>query len=70
MTIPFCMFFPCELLFLLMLKLLNPKVHSPLFAATVAPLQLYQEDPVCQRLGLNVMLYIILLNQSAKNNNT
>ena len=34
---------------------LNPKVHSPPFAATVAaaePLQLYQEDPVCQPLGL------------------
>ena len=34
---------------------LNPKVHSPLFAATTAaavPLQLYQEDPVCQPFGL------------------
>ena len=36
---------------------LNPKVHSPPFAATAitaVPLQLYQEDPVCQQLGLRL----------------
>ena len=34
---------------------LNPQVHTPPFAATVAvPLQLYQEDPVHQSLGLTL----------------
>ena len=39
---------------------LNPKVHSPPFAATVAaaPLQLYQEDPVCQPLGSRKMHHL------------
>ena len=36
---------------------LKPKVHKPTVCATVAaavPLQLYQEDPVCQPLGLTL----------------
>ena len=40
------------------LFVLNPQVDSPLFAATIAAaaasLQLYQEDPVHQPLGLNL----------------
>ena len=38
---------------------LNPKVDTPLFAATVAPLQHYQVDRVHQPLGLSVIIEII-----------